>query len=124
MNLRLGIVGGGQLARMMAFDAKKLGFSVIVLDPTPNSPAGQVVDQQVVAAYDDSAAVRRLAEAVDFITYDIESAGKGELAELASRGKSVNPAPATLEMIRDKLGQHRFFAPLMATVATGIPAGI
>ncbi|HUC19985.1 MAG TPA: 5-(carboxyamino)imidazole ribonucleotide synthase, partial [Candidatus Polarisedimenticolaceae bacterium] len=108
MNFRLGIVGGGQLGRMMAFDAKKLGFTVTVLDPTPHSPAGQVADEQVVAAYDDDAAVRKLAAAVDFITYDIESAGKGVLAELAENGKPVNPSPSTLEMIRDKLGQHRW----------------
>ncbi len=108
MNHRLGIVGGGQLGRMMAMDAKKLGIAITVLDPTPNSPAGQVADHEITAAYDDETAVRQLSESVDFITYDIESAGKGVLSELAAEGKPVNPAPSTLEILRDKLGQHCF----------------
>ncbi|HEX7259474.1 MAG TPA: 5-(carboxyamino)imidazole ribonucleotide synthase [Candidatus Saccharimonadia bacterium] len=117
MNHRLGIVGGGQLGRMVAFDAKRLGFAVTVLDPEPNSPAGQVADEHIVAAYDDDAAVRRLAKSVDFITYDIESAGKGVLAELAENGKQVNPSPWTLNMIRDKLGQHRWLREVGIPVA-------
>jgi len=49
----IGIIGGGQLGRMMALAAKPMGYTVIVLDPTPQSPAGQVADDQIIASYDD-----------------------------------------------------------------------
>ena len=55
----IGIIGGGQLGRMMAIAAKEAGFRIIVLEPTPDSPAGQVADEQIVAAYDDRNALSR-----------------------------------------------------------------
>lgn len=108
MKQRLGIVGGGQLGRMLALDAKKLGFTVVVIDPTPNSPAGQVADRQIVAGYDDDTAIRELAGAVDFLTFEIESAGAEVLEELAAAGMPINPSPKTLGMIKDKLRQKRW----------------
>ncbi len=108
MKQRLGIVGGGQLGRMLTLDAKKLGFDVTVIDPTPASPAGQVADRQTVAAYDDAAAIRELAASVDYMTFEIESAGAGVLEELAEAGVAINPSPKTLGMIKDKLRQKRF----------------
>ena len=57
----IGIVGGGQLGRMMALSAKYMGFRVGVLDPTPDCPTAQVGDFQIVAAYDDKTAIRELA---------------------------------------------------------------
>nr|WP_241208685.1 hypothetical protein [Thermotoga sp. Cell2] len=48
---KIGIIGGGQLGKMMTLEAKKMGFYVIVLDPTPRSPAGQVADEQIVAGF-------------------------------------------------------------------------
>jgi 5-(carboxyamino)imidazole ribonucleotide synthase len=105
---RLGIVGGGQLGRMLILDAKKLGFDVTVIDPTPQSPAGQVADRQIVAGFDDAAAIRQLAASVDYLTFEIESAGAGVLEELAAGGAAINPSPKTLGMIKDKLRQKRF----------------
>jgi len=110
MKHRLGIVGGGQLGRMLSMEAKRLGFVVTVIDPTPNSPAGQVVDEQIVAAYDDEAAIRALGARVDFLTFEIESAGAAVLEELAASGVAVNPSARTLGIIRDKLAQKRFLA--------------
>lgn len=49
----IGIIGGGQLGRMFVFEAKQMGYHVIVLDPKPNSPAGQVADEQILADFDD-----------------------------------------------------------------------
>lgn len=69
----IGIIGGGQLGRMMTFSAKEAGFRVIVLEPAPDSPAGQVADEQIVAAYDDRTALARLAEKSDVITYEFEN---------------------------------------------------
>ncbi len=108
MKNRLGIVGGGQLGRMLTIAAKQLGFTVGVIDPTPGSPAGQVADFQIEAAYDDAAAIRQLARQVDFMTFEIESAGAEVLEELAAGGTVINPAPATLAMIKDKLLQKRW----------------
>ncbi|EFA22558.1 5-(carboxyamino)imidazole ribonucleotide synthase [Bifidobacterium gallicum] len=69
----IGIVGGGQLGRMMALSARYMGLNVGVLDPTPNCPAAQVADFQVTADYDDHAAIRELAERSDVLTYEFEN---------------------------------------------------
>ncbi|WP_163538373.1 5-(carboxyamino)imidazole ribonucleotide synthase [Gracilibacillus sp. YIM 98692] len=69
----IGIIGGGQLGRMMTTAAKHMGYSVVVLDPTPNCPTAQVADDQIVAAYDDMEAVQKLAEQSDVITYEFEN---------------------------------------------------
>ncbi|MDE2571624.1 MAG: 5-(carboxyamino)imidazole ribonucleotide synthase, partial [bacterium] len=63
----VGILGGGQLGRMLALEAKRMGYRVAVLDPTPNSPAGQVADEQIVAPYADLEAVRRLGAMSDVV---------------------------------------------------------
>lgn len=108
MKTRIGIVGGGQLGRMLSFAAKKMGFTVIVLDPTPHSPAGQVCDEQIIADYKDETAIRKLASKVDFLTFEIELANSNVLHELEKQGISVNPSPKTLEVIRDKFAQKKF----------------
>lgn len=69
----IGIIGGGQLGRMMATTARHMGYSLIVLDPTPNCPAAQIADEQIIADYDDLEAVKRLAEKVDVVTYEFEN---------------------------------------------------
>lgn len=69
----IGIIGGGQLGRMMALAAKEAGFRVAVLDPAMDSPCGQVADIRIVAAYDDEQALAELAEASDVITYEFEN---------------------------------------------------
>ncbi|WP_445724475.1 5-(carboxyamino)imidazole ribonucleotide synthase [Fredinandcohnia sp. FSL W7-1320] len=69
----IGIIGGGQLGRMMAISAKEMGFLVAVLDPTPNSPCGQVADIEITANYDDLEAIKELASVSDVITYEFEN---------------------------------------------------
>ncbi|MFD1777070.1 5-(carboxyamino)imidazole ribonucleotide synthase [Fredinandcohnia salidurans] len=69
----IGIIGGGQLGRMMAISAKEMGFFVAVLDPTPNSPCGQVADIEITANYDDLEAIKELAGVSDVITYEFEN---------------------------------------------------
>lgn len=106
----IGIVGGGQLGRMLTQAAKQMGFKVTVLDPTPNSPAGQVADAQIVKSFKDPAGIRELEALVDFMTFEIESANAEVLAELAQSNQWINPAPATLNLIKDKFGQKEFLA--------------
>jgi 5-(carboxyamino)imidazole ribonucleotide synthase len=69
----IGIIGGGQLGRMMAISAKEMGFNIAVVDPTPNSPCGQVADVEIIAAYSDLEAIQKLAEVSDVITYEFEN---------------------------------------------------
>jgi len=105
---RIGIVGGGQLGKMLTIAAKKLGFYVTVIDPTPQSPAGQVADRQIIADYKDSKAIMELSKTSDFITFEIELANDSALYKIMKKGKIVNPSPATLAIIRDKLKQKEF----------------
>ncbi|MFC4711227.1 5-(carboxyamino)imidazole ribonucleotide synthase [Planococcus dechangensis] len=82
----IGIIGGGQLGRMMALAAKEAGFKIAVLDPAMDSPTGQVADVQIVAPFDDAQALEELAEVSDVITYEFENIdvdGLRHLAEIA-----------------------------------------
>ena len=69
----IGIIGGGQLGRMMSLAAKAMGYYVAVLDPTPNCPAAQVSDIEITAAYNDMEAIKQLAKISDVITYEFEN---------------------------------------------------
>ncbi len=108
MKNRIGIVGGGQLARMLIFEAKKMGFMVTVLDPTPQSPGGQVADKQIIASLNDFEAMQELAKNSDYITFDWELADANLLEQLEKEGITVHPSSATLRMIQDKLIQKEF----------------
>jgi phosphoribosylaminoimidazole carboxylase PurK protein len=108
MKKRIGIVGGGQLGRLIAIDAKKLGYTVNIIDPTPDSPAGQVADHQIVADYNDENAIRKLAGISDYLTFEIELANAEILDELSKKGLQINPSAETLNIIKDKLAQKEF----------------
>ncbi|MGG3843529.1 5-(carboxyamino)imidazole ribonucleotide synthase [Anoxybacillus kestanbolensis] len=82
----IGIIGGGQLGRMMAIAAKEMGFFVAVLDPTPQSPCAQVADIEIVASYSDEEALRQLAEVSDVVTYEFENIDAEALNRLAKKG--------------------------------------
>ena len=69
----IGILGGGQLGRMMCIAAKQMGYRVVVLDPTPDCPCGQVSDKIIVASYDNSDACQLLLNQCDVITYEFEN---------------------------------------------------
>ena len=108
MKNRIGIVGGGQLGRMLGFAAKRMGFVVTVVDPTPHSPAGQVVDRQIVASYNDEQAIHELSSISDYLTFEIELANSKLLEELSQQTLKINPSAKTLGIIKDKLGQSEF----------------
>lgn len=107
-NFRIGIIGGGQLGRMLALSARDFAFEVRVVDPNPDCPASGVVDEVIVGNFDDPAAIGQLAEKSDVITYEIESAGVETLEKLEKKGITVSPSPRSLAIIRDKLGQKQF----------------
>ncbi|MBI4097535.1 MAG: 5-(carboxyamino)imidazole ribonucleotide synthase [Candidatus Levybacteria bacterium] len=106
--ITIGIVGGGQLGKMLTLAAKKMGFFVIVTDPTPGSPAGQVADKQIVGGYKDENATRELAKLADIITIEAEFVNDQVLQKIANSGKPVHPSPKTIGIIKDKLEQKEF----------------
>nr|WP_139231182.1 5-(carboxyamino)imidazole ribonucleotide synthase [Halostagnicola kamekurae] len=107
----LGIVGGGQLGRMLAEAAGPLGVDVIVLDPTPDCPAASLARDQIVADFDDEAAISELADSADVLTFEIELADQDVLERVSEdTGTPVHPKPSTLETIHDKLVQKRELA--------------
>jgi 5-(carboxyamino)imidazole ribonucleotide synthase len=104
----IGIVGGGQLGRMLTIAALPLGFKVVVVDPGGNSPAAQVGAEQIIADLHDETALKQLANQSDFITIEIEHVDAKLLAEINDLGTPVNPAPATIALIQDKFAQKQF----------------
>lgn len=82
----IGIIGGGQLGRMMALAAKEAGFRIVVLEPGFPSPCGQVADEQIIASYDDRDALLQLAEKSDVITYEFENIDYEALQWLTEKG--------------------------------------
>ena len=99
----IGIIGGGQLGRMMALAAKEAGFKIAVLDPGMDSPTGQVADIQIVAPFDDQHALEELAEVSDVITYEFENIDVEGLTKLAE----IAYVPQGAELIR--VTQNRIF---------------
>ena len=81
----IGIIGGGQLGRMMALAAKQSGFKIAVLDPTPSSPCGQVADVEITAAFHDANALEQLAEMSDVVTFEFENIDADSLDGIAEK---------------------------------------
>ncbi|MGE0549754.1 MAG: 5-(carboxyamino)imidazole ribonucleotide synthase [Kofleriaceae bacterium] len=103
----IGVLGGGQLGRMMAVAARQMGYRLIVLDPSPRCPTAQVSDGVVVGALDDLEAGRHLARQVDVITLDTEHVPAEILAELA-KICPVRPGASVLRIIQDRQEQKQF----------------
>src|SRR5699024_6588744 len=69
----IGIIGGGQLGRMMAIAARYMGYRIIALDPTPDCPCAQVADEQIVKHYDDMQGIRTVTRPSDLVTYAFQN---------------------------------------------------
>jgi len=102
INKRIGIVGGGQLGKMMILEAKRLGFYVAVLDPAHDCPASSVCDEVIVAKFTDESAYFRLAEKVDVITYEFEHINTAALEKIEKDGTPVYPSVRSLKTIQNK----------------------
>lgn len=103
----IGILGGGQLGRMMTVSAKEMGFRVGVLDPTADCPAAQLADWQIVAEYDDVFALEELAKRSDVITYEFENVDVDALAAV----EEIANVPQGTEMLaitQDRLLEKAF----------------
>jgi 5-(carboxyamino)imidazole ribonucleotide synthase len=111
----LGILGGGQLGRMLLAAATALGLDVAIMEPAPDSPAGRLTRQEIVGAWDDEAALHRLAGCATTITLENEFVPARSLRLLEQYGCTVVPSTSALAMVQDKLHQKEQLA------ATGLP---
>ena len=103
----IGILGGGQLGRMTALAAARLGYRCHVFAPEADGPAAQVTSLATIAAYEDAEALARFAGAVDVITIEFENLPLAAVAELA-RMKPVRPAPEVLAVCQDRAQEKMF----------------
>lgn len=116
----IGVLGGGQLGRMMALAARRMGYRIIVLDPSPRCPTAQVADGVVVGALDDLDAARHLAAQVDVITLDTEHV-PAEILDALHAIVPVRPGPNVLRTIQDRLTQKQFLDGLSIPQAQWAP---
>lgn len=105
----IGILGGGQLGRMLALAAATLGYRSHVFCPDTDGPASQVTNLTTVAAYDDAAALRRFAAAVQVVTYEFENV-PSSAAEIVDAMVPVRPAPRVLAICQDRLREKMFLS--------------
>src|SRR5262245_4970888 len=103
----VGILGGGQLGRMFAIAARRLGYRVHAFDPTRDGPTGQVADVEVCAAYDDLEAARRFAANVDVVTFEFENI-PAETLRVIAETRPVHPSPEVLHVCRHRLREKDF----------------
>jgi 5-(carboxyamino)imidazole ribonucleotide synthase len=116
----IGILGGGQLGRMIALAAARLGFRTHVFCPDPASPAFDVASRRTDAAYEDEAALAAFAADVDVATYEFENVPAGTAAFLAAR-RTLRPDAAALRTTQDRLEEKRFLDRIGVPVAPWAP---
>ncbi|HKF86302.1 MAG TPA: 5-(carboxyamino)imidazole ribonucleotide synthase [Candidatus Limnocylindrales bacterium] len=107
----IGIMGGGQLGRMLAVAARAMGFRIVALDPDRACPIAAVADELIVGRYDDVDAARRLGERSDVVTYELEHVGL-DAATAAAEHAPLRPGLAALRATQDRLAERRFIREL------------
>lgn len=111
--MKIGVLGGGQLGRMLALAGQPLGLRFLFADPSPETPA-RLVAEQLVGGYEDEESHHLLADRVDVVTYEIENVPAPALFHLAEH-RSVFPTPQALRLMQDRLREKRL------CVELGIP---
>ena len=117
----IGILGGGQLGRMLSQAASRLGFDVVILDPEENSPAGRVSRGQIVAAYDDPTALTVFGRVCDVVTFEFENVPAASVERLAEAGALVAPGPTALAVAQDRVDEKTFLNAVGATTVAFAP---
>ena len=112
----IGILGGGQLGRMLAVAASRLGLKAHIFEPGANPPAGHVADQVTTASYEDEAALRRFAQSVDVITYEFENIPTSAL-DILEQISPIRPGRRALAISQDRLSEKEFLTGLGLKVA-------
>ena len=105
----IGILGGGQLGRMLALAAARLGFDVAILTPREDAPASRVAAHTVHGAYDEPAALAELARISAVVTYEFENVPAAAVEQLTALGCPVAPGPRALAVAQDRVVEKRFF---------------
>ncbi len=105
----IGVLGSGQLGRMFAIAARRMGYRVHTLSPDTDTPTGQVADREVTADYDDLDAVRAFARGVDVVTFEFENV-PAATAEAAAEAAPVRPGGAVLHTTQNRLREKSFLA--------------
>jgi 5-(carboxyamino)imidazole ribonucleotide synthase len=105
----IGVLGGGQLGRMFAMAARRLGYRVHTLAPDHDTPTGQIADVEINASYDDMDAVRAFAQAVDVVTFEFENVSVAAVAE-AEKHAIVRPNGRSLAIAQHRLKEKSFLA--------------
>jgi 5-(carboxyamino)imidazole ribonucleotide synthase len=116
----VGVLGSGQLGRMFAIAARRMGYRVHTLSPDTDTPTGQVADRELVAAYDDLDAVRDFARGVDVVTFEFENVSAAA-AEAAAEHAPVRPAGSVLHTTQHRLREKGFLANAGIPVAPFAP---
>ena len=106
-NLKLGIIGGGQLGKIMSQKAKKMGFHVTILDPTTNCPAAQVSDRHIIGGFYDKDKLEKIVKETDVTTFELEHIDTSILKKLYDNGHRIHPSPYVMELIQNKYEQKK-----------------
>lgn len=104
----IGVLGGGQLGRMLALAAARLGFDVAILTPDADSPASRVAARTIFADYEDPRGLAELAAASDIITYEFENVPATVVERLAELGAETAPTARALAIAQDRLAEKSF----------------
>ena len=119
---KIGIIGGGQLGKMMILDGKRLDTQFVILDPTEHCPAHSIADRHIVADFDDVEAIVRMAQDTDVVTYEFEHISVEALRRLEAEGHKVYPSAQTLSRIQNKLTQKQWLKKHGIAVPDFMPA--
>ena len=120
-NSWIGIIGGGQLGRMLAMSAAQLGFKVCIYSPEVKCPASEVASKTITGSYTDEAALKEFASIVDVVTYEFENVPTETVQWLSAAGLNVRPNRRALETAQDRLVEKQFLNSLGANTAAFHP---
>jgi 5-(carboxyamino)imidazole ribonucleotide synthase len=105
----IGILGGGQLGRMLSVAASQLGFDVCIFTDEPDSPAGRVSAKTIIASYTDAAALADFSRRVNVVTTEFENVPADTAEALIQAGAKVAPSPSALAIAQDRFDEKSFF---------------
>ncbi|MFI5199725.1 MAG: ATP-grasp domain-containing protein, partial [Candidatus Limnocylindrales bacterium] len=112
----IGIIGGGQLGRMLAMAARAMGYRIAVMDPDPDCPSAAVADAVIVGGYDDVTAAARLAAVSAVVTYELEHVA-ATVGRAVADIRPLRPSLRALEVTQDRLAERHFLEAAGAAVA-------
>ena len=106
---KIGVLGSGQLGRMFAIAARRMGYRVHTLSPDEDTPTGQIADVEIIASYDDLDAVRQFAAGVDVVTFEFENV-PAATAEAAESRAPVRPSGEILHVTQHRLREKQYLS--------------